>query len=319
MKRFVSLVVRLGLAGACLAYAAWGVDFARLTAVVAAFRPWAVACYLVAMLVFVLPGACRLRFLVGGRIRVGQGLAASTIGQGLNNLLPARLGEMAKTLYLSRKADLSLGQALEAVFWERFSDLNALLVLGVAVALLLREGLVLYPLLAVVGGAWCFLILLRLRPATVHAWSAFVPGQRTRLFVSEMLLLLQARLRLAFVGRLSLWTLTAWIGYGITYAVGLCLMAGLPADPALVLSVFALATLGFALPGAPGGMGVYEAAVVVALGWFGVDKDRALAVGLALHLLQYLLLTAAGLISLAGSGLSLRDLRHQARPVDETA
>jgi glycosyltransferase 2 family protein len=317
MKQLVSLFVRFGLAGACLIYAAWGVDFHRLLEVVASFRPWTVALYVAAVLIFLLPGAFRLRFLVGDRITARQGLAANLIGLALNNLLPARLGEMAKALYLSRKGDLSLGRSLEAVFWERFFDLNALLLLGAAVALLLGEGLVLYPLLAGVGGIWCFLLLLRLRPTLVHNLLGLLPGQKLRLFLSEMLSLLHSSLRLGFLGRLSLWTLAAWAGYGVTYSVGLCLMAGLPADPILVLTFFAVVTLGFALPAAPGGMGVFEAAAVVALGWFGVDKDRAFAVGLALHLLQYLPVTVLGLVALAGSGLSLQELRRRSGAVTE--
>ena len=219
---------------------------------------------------------------------------------------------MAKALYLRREASVSLGRALEAVFWERFFDLNALLALGVAVAALLGQGMVLYPLLAVVGGGWCFLGVVRIRPEAAHALLRFVPGERLRLFAAEMLGLLAANLRAAFLVRLSLWTVAAWAGYAAVYAVGLCFMAGLPAEPSLVLTVFAVATLGFALPAAPGGMGVYEASMVLALGWFGVDRDRAFAVGLAMHLLQYLPVTVAGLWVLAASGMSLGDLRRQA-------
>ncbi len=319
MKQCLSLLVRAGVALGCLAYALWGVDFSRLLAVLASFRPWTVAVCVVTVLVMAVPAGWRLRFLVHGRIGVDTGWKASLLGQALNNILPARLGEMAKALYLRRQASLSLSQALEAVFWERFFDLNALLVLGVAVAVMLGQGVVLYPLLAVVGGVWCFLLLLRLRPAAAHALVRLLPGERARLFVSEMLLLLEANLRLAFLARLSFWTLVAWCGYTVLYALGLCLMAGFPLDPALVLTVFAVATLGFALPAAPGGMGVYEASTVLALGWFGVDKDRAFAVGLALHMLQYVPVTVAGLLALAGSGLSIGELRRQAAQSEEAA
>lgn len=309
VKRYLSFLLRFGVAAACLTYAAWGVDFTKLLRVLSSFRPWAVALYVVASMICWLPAACRLRFLVDGRISVRQGVAAGVIGLGLNNILPARLGEMAKALYLVRKAGISLGRSLEVVFWERFFDLNALLLLGVAVALLLGDMLVLYPLLAVVGGGWCCLLLLRLRPQVVFALLRLAPGQKLRLFATELLSLVRSSLGGRFFARLSLWTLAAWASYCLMYATGLCLMAELPARPSLVLTVFAVVTLGFALPAAPGGMGVYEAAAVVSLGWFGVDKDHAFAVGLALHLLQYLPQTVLGLAALAGSGLSLRDLR----------
>lgn len=313
MKRALSVALRFALVLACLAYALWGVDFSRLRAELAAFPPGAVGLYVALALAVVLAPGLRLRFLMAGRIGAATGVRTCLMGLALNNVLPARLGEMAKALFLRREGDVSLGRALEAVFWERFFDLTALMVLGVAVAALLGQGLILYPLLAGVGSGWAFLLLLRFRPRAAQACLRWLPGERMRLFAAEMLGLLQANLRAGFLIWLGLWTLAAWTGYAVSYAVGLCLMAGLPADPALVLTVFAVATLGFALPGAPGGMGVYEASMVLALGLFGVERERAFAIGLAMHLLQYLPITAAGLLSLAASGLSVRDLRIQAR------
>jgi uncharacterized membrane protein YbhN (UPF0104 family) len=312
MRHVLSLAARFGLAAACLGYALWGVDFSRLWQVLAELRVRDMLLYALAVLAStVLPGL-RLRFLTGNHITPATGLQACLLGLGVNNVLPARLGEMAKAMYLRREASLSLGQALEAVFWERFFDLSALLCLGVAVAALLGQSLILYPLLALVGGGWAFLGLLRLRPGAAHACLKLVPGERLRLFAGEMLGLLEARLRADFLLRLAGWTALTWVGFVGTCGLGLCLLAGFPFDATLVLTVFAVITLGFALPAAPGGMGVYEASAVLALGWFGVDRERAFAVGLALHMLQYLPVTLAGLWVLAASGLSLADLRRRA-------
>lgn len=312
MRRIASLVVRFGLAAACLGYALWGVDFARLGQVLAEFRVRDMGLYALAVLATTLVPGLRLRFLTGSRIRPATGLRACLLGLGVNNVLPARLGEMAKAVYLRREASISLGQALEAVFWERFFDLSALLGVGVAVAALLGQNLILYPLLAIVGGGWGFLGLLKLRPGAAHVCLRFVPGERLRLFAGEMLGLLQTRMEAGFFLRLAMWTGLSWAGFISVSGLGLCLMAGFPFDPALVLTFFAVTTLGFALPAAPGGMGVYEASAVLALGWFGVDRERAFAVGLALHMLQYIPVTLAGLTVLASSGLSLNDLRHRA-------
>jgi len=312
MQCSLSLVARGGIALACLAYAVWGVDFSRLLTVLAGFSPGFVAVYLLAALAVTgIPGL-RLRFLTGDRIPAGTGVRACLLGLALNNILPARLGEVAKALYLRREATLSFARALEVVFWERFFDLNALLLLGGIVAGLLGQRVIFYPLLAVVGGGWCFFAFLSASPVEAHGLLRFVPGQRLRLFAAELFGLFEANLRASFLGQLSLWTVAAWIGYGVAYAVGLWGMAGLEVDPLLLLTVFAVTTLGFAVPAAPGGLGVYEASMVLALGWFGVEKERALAIGLAMHMLQYLPITVAGLWALAASGLSMDDLRKQA-------
>jgi len=301
MRQCLSLAARFGLAAACLAYALWGVDFHRLGQALAGFPAWAMSLYAATVLASALAPGLRLRFLAGGRVSPAGG-----------NVLPARLGEMTKAAYLCREAGLSLGQALEAVFWERFFDLSALLVLGVAVAALLGQGLLLYPLLAIVGGGWAFLALLRLRPAAAHACLRLVPGERLKLFAGEMLTLLEGRLRAGFLLRLAAWTALCWGVFILACAVGVVFIGGLPAKPVLILTVFAVTTLGFALPAAPGGMGVYEASAVLALGWFGVDREQAFALGLTLHMLQYIPVTLAGLWVLASSGLSLTDLRRRA-------
>ncbi len=72
-----------------------------------------------------------------------------------------------------------------------------------AVAALLGRGLVLYPLLAGVGGGWAFLLLLRVRPLAAHAVVRWLPRERLRLFAAEMLVLLEANLRAGFLARLE--------------------------------------------------------------------------------------------------------------------
>lgn len=317
MKKQLFLALRLALVAGCLTYALWGVDLTGLLHALASFRAGNVLVFVGIGVASVIVPGLRLRFLMARGIRPLAGIWACLIGLALNNVLPARLGEMAKALYLRREGGTSLGRAFEAVFWERFFDLNALLLLGVVVAALMGQGVVLYPLLAIVGCGWCFLALLRLRPGVAHALLRFVPSAGLRLFAGEMLGLLQANLRLGFLARLGVWTALAWTGYVAVYAVGLCLMAGLPLSLPLVLTVFGVASLGFALPGAPGGMGVYEASMVLALGWFGVARDRAFAVALAMHLLQYVPVTVLGLWRVGASGMTLRELRGRAAVDDE--
>ena len=77
------------------------------------------------------------------------------------------------------------------------------------------------------------------------------------------------------------------------------------------LAVFILSALGMAMPSTPGAVGVFEAAIVFGLNHlFNVDKELALAIGLLIHMMQYIPTTAAGLVVLARSGLSLKSIRQ---------
>jgi uncharacterized membrane protein YbhN (UPF0104 family) len=66
-----------------------------------------------------------------------------------------------------------------------------------------------------------------------------------------------------------------------------------------------LINLGIMIPAAPGGLGPYEAAGVFALGAFGVNETSAASVALSTHAMQYLLITALGVLFVWREGISL--------------
>ena len=77
---------------------------------------------------------------------------------------------------------------------------------------------------------------------------------------------------------------------------------------AAALIVFIFIGFGTALPQAPGMIGTYQYACVLALGLFGFPQPQALAYGLALNAIQLTTLVAQGLVALPLAGVSLRDL-----------
>lgn len=54
------------------------------------------------------------------------------------------------------------------------------------------------------------------------------------------------------------------------------------------LVVLMMIKVGYIPPSAPGKVGIYEYAVIVALGLFGITKDVALSYALVLHVTSYL-------------------------------
>ena len=65
------------------------------------------------------------------------------------------------------------------------------------------------------------------------------------------------------------------------------------------LAVFTVSLLGYVIPSSPGSIGIYEAAFVISLGWFGIPKESAFATGLLCHALQLVPSTIVGLILVA--------------------
>jgi hypothetical protein len=83
---------------------------------------------------------------------------------------------------------------------------------------------------------------------------------------------------------------------------------GLDAPFNAALVVFIFIGFGTALPQAPGMIGTYQYACVLALGLFGVPQAQALAYGLVLNAVQLSTLVAQGLVALPLTGLRLREL-----------
>ncbi len=311
MKKLANLVLRLGLAAGCLAYALWGVDFAALGR---AMGSVALAGVLATVLAVALDMVCvglRLRWISGGRASFAGAFNAGILGLGLNNVVPAKLGEVAKAAYLRRAIGAPLGQAMGMVFWERFADLHALIVVALVAAGFSGNRMALAPLAGVVAGLWVCLVTLRLWPGLAPWLVRLLYFRKLQGFAADVLDHLAERRGVRFFAGLAVATLATWALYCAQYYLILWWGVGLDLTASQVLSVFVFGSVGLALPSSPGGVGVYEAVMVMVLTGLGVDKEQALAIGLVYHAIYYFPVTAYAMGLLARSGLTLAGIRSE--------
>lgn len=309
MSRRLSLALRILPVAACVAWVLWDMDFHGLAGAMAALKPWGLL-LTVALLAFdyIFMGL-RLRVASAGAASWATGFGAALLGQGINNILPAKAGELAKVLYLRRKAGVGLGASLGIVFWERLADVNAMLCLGVAVAFVTGPGFVAWPLAVLAAVLWAGVALVRMAPGAAEALIRLLYFERLKRTARDVADHIQDRLSAGFLLRMALVTLAVWIMYYLQLYVMLRHAAGLDLSPGTCLVVF-LATAGsLAVPSTPGGVGVYEAVTVAALALYGVPREQALAVALAYHALLYFLPLFSALWLMFRGGLSLRDVR----------
>ncbi|OJU37221.1 MAG: hypothetical protein BGN94_19100 [Rhizobiales bacterium 68-8] len=118
-----------------------------------------------------------------------------------------------------------------------------------------------------------------------------------------------ATLRVAALA-IALSALSWLLSYMIFLAViGIMGIGGLDAGDILV--VFVASTLGLVISVAPGGLGTFEAAAVLALGAFGVPITTAVATALLLRLCLALPIIAGGAWVLSAGGESLWTLMRR--------
>jgi uncharacterized protein (TIRG00374 family) len=307
------------LTAAGLAYVFWDLDLSTALESFSRYSGPALALVTIYISFMYAGPALRMRFLCRGRIGFSTAWAAVLLCLGVNNVLPARLGEAAKIVFLRRRTDMPLTWVLGVVFWERFFDLNVILILGVLVAVVLGHKLAMAALGGGVLAVWFLLVVNAWLQKPLDGLVDRIPLERVRAFVADMLIVL----RLGFKpGSLAGMWATTFLALGL-YAGSAWLFLNLVADlglsPLQVVAVFITYSLATSLPSAPGGLGVYEAGVVMILGLFGIDKGQALPAALTLHALQMLPpLLALGPI-MARAGLTLKGFRSGNGPAGEPA
>lgn len=284
MKRLLLLLVQVGILAACVAYVLTFLDVSRVLASLSGVSAWKI------LLVFLLQAflawfatAFRLFSLCRREASFGRVLQAQSLGQFLNLLLPAKLGEAAKMALLSRSLPGGLARVTEIVFWERFFDMNALLSLALLSGALLGSSVLAGPLALLVAGIWGGVFV-------NTYWGRFVEGLLSRLpwprpagYLLGVSRALRERLSLGFALGLALLTLPLWLGEVLVHGLMLSGVFGLDLPLAQVLAVSVVGMVGLSAPATPGNVGVYEAALVAALVAFGQPREESLAAALLLH------------------------------------
>ena len=311
VKKTANFLLRILIVGACLYYSFRGVDFIELAQAFGRFDALAVVGTTLISLLGYWAMALRMNFLSGYTCGNWTGLKTFLLSMAVNNVVPAKLGELAKAFYLRKECGYSISQSISMVFWERFFDLNAILAMGLVVAFHFRLKMAFFPLAIGVGSIWVCLFFVRKWPEKAERLIAFIPFERLREFIIEVKLQLVHGVTLRYLIVLGFYTALVWLLYAIPTFLTIFWVAGLKLTMGQALAVFILSALGMAMPSTPGAVGVFEAAIVFGLNHlFNVDKELALAIGLLIHMMQYIPTTTAGLVVLARSGLSLKSIRQ---------
>jgi hypothetical protein len=244
---------------------------------------------------------------------------ASVIGLALNHIYPLRAGEIFRIFMLMHVAAVPFGRSAASAFVDRLADvlllgLCALVVAAAHTGVAYAEKL-----------AWATLAL---GCIAVFAMILFVKGDRTwrrwsmRLSAS-LPRAVRERLQRFYVGAVETSALVASpsrlariaaltaAAYALDYAAVLSAMDAfgwrLPTIAPLTVLVFlALAT---SLPSAPGYVGVFQLAFVLALALFGIAESSALAFSIVFQLCVLAAVVPLAALALAGRREELKSAR----------
>lgn len=220
-------------------------------------------------------------------------LTALLVGQVVNLVAPARSGDLVRALWILPEGEVHLAEILGSVVVEKLWDLLAffacvsvlLLLMSLPSWLVRTAWMAALVLVIVVGAVWSGALsrsgrlLDSLTP--LPRWVSQNPEHPLQVWFRRLAAGV-ASLRQPRVFRQALfWTGLTWTcGWLTNFFV---LVAFDLFQPTAALFLLAALMVGGAVP-VPGRLGIFEGICVVSLALFGVPPDRALAVGLVLHL-----------------------------------
>ncbi|MBU1039534.1 MAG: flippase-like domain-containing protein [Proteobacteria bacterium] len=303
MKRVLFVLVQVGIISACVFYALKYLDVPRVLAALAQVPVWKVFCVFLfqASLAWVAT-PLRIYFLCRFEPPLATVVQALGLGQFLNLILPAKLGEAAKLALLRRVLPDGLAGATEIVFWERFFDLNALLTLALISGALMGSTTFSAPLGLLVLGIWGAVFALEYWWPLVERLMGRLPWPRLTAYFSGIATALQHRLSLRFALSMGGLTLILWGGEVLMQGIMLSVAFGFDLTPAQILVTAVVGMAGLSAPATPGSIGVYEAAMVASLTAFGQPKEESLAAALLMHAIMILPVLLIGLWAMLSVG-----------------
>lgn len=258
------------------------------------------------------------------RLRIAKLFAATAVGYMMNNLLPARLGDVVRAYFLAQRENVRFIPAFATIMVERTLDVFGLLILiGVT------SFFVPYPswiARGIYGGAGLgigmavVLVGLRLFPdrceqmvKRLEVWLPKRLEQRLSRAISSFISGLGALKMGRHLASIFLISVALWICYFL-FVVSVFWSFGWTMPLGASWAVLVFMSLAMMIPSAPGQLGAVQFFVVLALALYGLKGDAALGFSVVLHGVTYVTTIAAGLFCLVGQQVSLFQLARLGAP-----
>lgn len=255
--------------------------------------------------------------------------SASAIGLMANNLLPARLGEIARAWVIGEKAGISKTSSFATIVVERVFDGFTVIFFLIIVLLFGKLDISDHMIKVAYAGvsfyilAIVFLAMLRFNRARtfsiVKAMTTRLPAKgaaKVDKLLSSFMEGLTVLKRPRDIAAAGFYSFLVWIPNIIVMHL-VIRSFGLDTSVIVTLTVFIIVTFGIMIPSAPGFVGTVQYCFVIGLGLFGVGESEALSISIIYHAGTFIPMTAAGLFCLAREGMSFSSLKAAVKEREE--
>jgi len=254
----------------------------------------------------------------GNNVRVRDTFIALIIGLFVNNVLPARIGEIVKGYVLSKKTGISFTFGLSTVLIDRFFDLTGLLLIVFLFfpkqSLPPRVSQSLFILVILLIACMAIMIIFSRKKFgdiivnNLHKVKKpiLLKFAHRLIEIGENIRRINSPLNIIFYVAISFFQ---WLGMSVAlYFVTLTL--GVSVKFTYIPFICALLNMGLTIPSSPGYIGVYQFLLVYILSIFNVPKYEGFAVSILFHASWYIPYNILGFIFLLKEHLRIKDIQE---------
>jgi glycosyltransferase 2 family protein len=257
--------------------------------------------------------------IAGNGTRFRDTFIALFSGLFINNVLPARIGEVVRGYVLSKRTGLSFTYSVTTVLLDRFFDLVGLLIITFVTFIFIpwnvlpqQVKLVVALLIALLISCVGLIFILSRKSLAGKVAERLRKVERpfisklakSVLDIQENLSRINSPLNLLFYVAVAVAT---WSSMGMTLYFTM-LMLGVKLSFITVLFVCAGVNLGLIIPSSPGYVGVYQWLFRTLLTVFSISNEKALAVSIVFQATWYIPYTVLGAIFFIKEHLKIHDI-----------
>jgi hypothetical protein len=218
----------------------------------------------------------------------------------LNVVLPAKLGEISRLIYLRNFYQYPINRGIGIMVIERGADLFLVALLLLFSAWLVTDSqmvknISIIILLGMIGTVFA----LKNMPIRWIRKIAFkIPIRIVAIYGLKIVNLLRRELGNKRMILVLIYTFIVRGVYFLTIVFFLTQIAGFVLSWRELLVIYLVGSLALSIPLLPGGTGTFHAGLVMAAGWYGISKENAFAIAVLYHLLLNIvpLVLAMGII-----------------------
>lgn len=264
--------------------------------------------------VVILFKSMRWQVLLTPRPRLIVLFLTNLVGFMANTILPARAGELIRALVLGKKEKISKTTVLGSAALDRiFEGIGMLILLAIMPLIMdtpdwMKKG----TLGFVIFFSIIFTLIILMMKINPDTLIKYIPlSDKTNEIIKGVFEKLQKGFEAINNFKTSiiatLLSLLGWITqiFMIHFVI---LSFGINLTPLAALMTLLAVNIAIMIPAAPGSLGTFELSVVLALGFFNIDKSHSLSIALTYHFIQLIPVTIAGVISIPLLGLKFGDI-----------